>query len=252
MTPSNDEPASNAPYADEPPLQARIDRGTLIGCLGILCVLALPALLFLPVESWHLPLWLLRLVPLIAVGMASLGAWLLTRVPASPAVHSSDPLHPLTSEGFSPVIEQPAQPGNRIGLIVAYALIVMGVTGYGIVTFGATDVAILAGTLLASGTGGALVVYGVLAATRRLAVPAWRWIRIPIQGGLVFQVLPLTFIGLVTLVWALFIAAGQGYVWAPLGVGALILGSVLIGPVTQRLPRQGSDYRRTLPPHRYH
>lgn len=238
MRPSNDEPESNLAYGGEPPLQTRLDRGTLTGCVGILCVLALPVLLFLPVESWHLPLWLLRLVPLIAVGMMSLGAGMLTRVPVSPAARSSDPLHPLTSEGFSPVIEQPARRANRIGLIIACILVLIGASGYTLTTFSVTGDATFTGTLLAMGAGGALLLYGVLAARRRLAVPAWRWIRIPIQGGLVFQVLPLTLFGLVALVWALFIAASQGYIWAPVGIGALILGGALTGPLMQRLPRQ--------------
>jgi hypothetical protein len=238
MMPSTDESDRNPTYGGEQPLQPHLDRGTLTGCLGILCVLALPVLLFLPVESWHLPQWLLRLVPLAAVGMAALGAWLLTRVPASPAARSNDPLHPLTSEGFSPVLEQPARRANRISLIITCILMLIGVLGYALATFGVTGVAIFAGTLLASGAGAILLLYGVLAATRRLAVPAWRWIRVPIQGGLVYQVLPLTLIGLVSLVWALFIAEEQGYIWAPVGIGVLILGSALLGPVTQRLPRQ--------------
>ncbi|MGZ3680386.1 MAG: hypothetical protein ACXWQR_17800 [Ktedonobacterales bacterium] len=219
-------------------MRPHLDRGTLTGCLGILCVLALPMLLFLPVESWNLPLWLLRLVPLVAVGMAALGTWLLTRVPASPAARSSDPLHPLTSEGFPPVIEQPARHANRVGLIIACVLILIGVLGYILTTFGASDIAVFTGTLLASAAGAVLLLYGVLAARCRLAVPAWRWIRVPIQEGLVHQVLPLTLIGLVALVWALFIAEEQGYIWAPIGIGVLILGSALLGPVTQRLPRQ--------------
>lgn len=250
MMSSSDKPDSNPTFVGEPPLQTRLDRGTLTGCLGILCVLSLPTLLFLPVESWQLPVWLLRLVPLIAVGMSAIGAWLLTRVPASPAARSSDPLHPLTSAGFSPIIEQPAQRENRIVLIIAYALVFIGVTGYAIVTFGATNTAILTGTLLASGAGGTLLIYSILAFRRLLPIPAWRWMRIPIQGGEVFQALPLASIGLVTVVWALFIAAGQGFIWAPIGIGVLILGAVLIGPVTQRLPRRPTDHRRTLPHNR--
>lgn len=238
MIPSTNESDRNPGYEDQQPLQARLDRGTLTGCLGILCVLMLPMLLFLPLESWHFPLWLARLVPLVAVGIAVIGVWLLTRVPANPATRTNDPRHPLTSQGFSPVIEQPARGANRIGLIIAYILILIGALGYALATFSATNLSILAGTLLASGAGGALLLYGVLAACHRFAVPAWRWIRIPIQDGLIFQVLPLTLIGLATLVWALFIAAVQGYIWAPLGIGALILGSVLLGPILQRLPRQ--------------
>jgi hypothetical protein len=245
MTPIN-EPA-NHQTDDQMPVRARLDRSTLTGCLGILCVLALPALLFLPVESWHLAPWLLHLIPLIAVGMAALGAWLLVRMPANQATRANDPLHPLTSEGLPPVLERPAQYSNRIGLIACCMLMLISLAGYALVTFGATDTAMLAGTLLASGAGGVLLLYGVVAAGRRLPVPAWRWIRLPIQGGMVFQALPFAFIGLITLVWALFIAASQGYIWAPIGVGALILGCALIGPMTQRLPRRRAGGSATFP-----
>ena len=250
MMPPADEPESTPTHGGEAPLQVRPDRGTLTGCLGILCVLALPALLFLPVESWHLPAWLLPLVPLFAIGMAALGAWLLTRVPSSLAARSTDPLQPLTKQGFSPILERPAQHDNRAGLVFAYVLIFLGIVGYAMVTFGVTDTAILAGTLLASGAGVTLLLYSVLATRRRLPIPAWWWVRTPIQDGLVLQVLPLAVIGLVALVWALFVAAGQGYIWAPIGIGTLILASALIGPVTQRLPRRHSDHRHTFPHHR--
>lgn len=246
MMPPTDNQENTQTDGGEAPLQVRLDRGTLIGCLGILCVLALPALLFLPVESWYLPAWLLHLVPVVAIGMAALGAWLLTQVPPSHTARSSDPLQPLTRQGFSPVLEQPARRDNRAGLIFAYALILLGLIGYGFVIFGATDTVVLTGTLLASGAGGMLLLYSVLAARHRLPVPAWQWVRIPIQGGLVLQALPLAVIGLVMLVWALFVAAGQGYIWAPVGIGVLIVGSALIGPMTQRLPRRRSDHRRSI------
>lgn len=236
MISSTNESDRNPTYGDKQPLQPHLDRGTFSGCLGILSVLALPVLLFLPIETWHLPLWLLRLVPLVAVSMAALGAWLLSRVPTSPAARSSDPLHPLTSEGFSPVLEQPARRANRIGLIIVCILIVTSALGYALAAFNTTGVANFIGILLASGAGAALLLYGVLAARHRLTMPAWRWIRIPIQGGLIYQVLPLTLIGMVALVWSLLIAEEQGYIWAPIGIGVLILGGALLGPMMRRLP----------------
>ena len=42
--------------------------GTIIGCLGILCVFAMPALLFLPVDAWGAPTWVILLAPLLALG----------------------------------------------------------------------------------------------------------------------------------------------------------------------------------------
>ncbi|MFI5273344.1 MAG: hypothetical protein ACHQ4H_09975, partial [Ktedonobacterales bacterium] len=93
---------------DVPPLPNRFDGGTALGCLGIVCVLALPAILFLPVEDWHLPTWALRLVPLLALGIALVGVWLLARMPPARLPRSSDPRYPLTEAGRAPVVEQPA------------------------------------------------------------------------------------------------------------------------------------------------
>lgn len=225
------------------PLSPRLDRSTAIGCLGILCVLALPTLLFLPIESWGLPVWLARLLPLLALGAAATGAWLLSTVPAGPTARSTDPLRPLTHAGLPPLLERPARAANRVGMLVAALLVALGIVGYLLVSFVATRGALLLGTVLAICAGCALLVYGVLAARLILTVPALRWVRVPIQGGLVTQALPMAVIGLVTLVWALVVAAGEGYVWAPIGVGVVILGGVLVGPVLQRLPPGG--LRRT-------
>src|SRR5262249_60793067 len=82
MSPA-DEPeggVAQQPAQGAPPLPNRFNRGTLAGCLGIVCVLALPAILFLPIETWGLPEWTLRLVPLPAMGCALGGAALLLRV----------------------------------------------------------------------------------------------------------------------------------------------------------------------------
>src|SRR5579864_6260606 len=81
------------------PLTHHLDRGTLAGCLGILLVLSLPALLFLPLESWHLPLWLGRLLPLVVVGAVVLGVWLIFQVPSHAPARSYDPRYPLTRGG---------------------------------------------------------------------------------------------------------------------------------------------------------
>jgi hypothetical protein len=56
-----------------------VRSGALVGCLGILCVLAMPALLFLPVETWGAPTWIILLAPLVAFGIVALGGWLLWR-----------------------------------------------------------------------------------------------------------------------------------------------------------------------------
>lgn len=234
-----DEPETGPPQQPalgEPPLPNRFDRGTVTGCLGIACVLALPAILFLPVETWGLPEWVLRLVPLVAVGFALAGAALISRVPTAAAGRSADPRRPLTGSGRPPLMERPAEEENRAALLIAWALVVVCVIGYLSVSFARRPAGIVAGTLLASAAGGALVIYAALALARRLPTPAWRWVRTPISGLGSAQSLPFAATGVIALTWSLFVAAGEGYIWAPLGVGALILGGALIGPLTQRLP----------------
>lgn len=223
------------------PLPNRITRGTLTGCLGILCVFALPILLFLPLENLRAPLWLSRLIPLIAVAITALGAWLLAHVPAGSAPRSDDPQHPLTSAGVPPVIDHPAGRANRIGFSIAVALVTLCLIGYGLVSLDTGDGRrLLGGTLVTSGAGCALLAYGLLTIRRQAPIPAWHWVRIPIQGGLVSQAIPFTLLGLIAVVWALLLAAGAGYIWAPVGIGLLILGGALAGPVMQRLPRSRS------------
>lgn len=228
----------------QPPLPNRFDRATFTGCLGIACVLALPAILFLPVETWGLPEWAQRLVPLVGVAFALAGAALLSRVPAAAAGRSTDPRRPLTGAGRPPLVERPAREENRAALLIAWALVVVCVIGYLSVSFARRPAGVVVGTLLASVAGGALVVYGALALARRLPAPAWHWVRTPVSGAGSAQCLPFGTAGVVALAWALFVAAGEGYAWAPLGVGVLILGGALIGPLTQRLtPPRGPGGR---------
>ncbi|HLJ80209.1 MAG TPA: hypothetical protein VKT52_01905, partial [Ktedonobacterales bacterium] len=110
-----DEPERIREDIGEGPLPNRFNRGTAIGCLGILCVLALPALLALPVEQWRVPGWVLRLVPLVGVAVVALGASLLARVPGAAAPRPTDPLRPLTRTGATPLREEPATSANRRG-----------------------------------------------------------------------------------------------------------------------------------------
>jgi hypothetical protein len=243
----DDQPYGERSTGPDGPLPNRFDRGTFTGCLGILCVLALPGLLFLPVESWPLPPLIAQLVPLAGVTGAALGLWLLSRVPGTePAPRSSDPLHPLTRTGRPPLIERPASPANRSGCLAGLGLAALAVTGYLVVGLAAHQTAILLGTLLATAAGGGLLAYGALVAAGRLSAPAWRWVRGPAQGSRAPQALPLVFAGLVSVLWALFVAASHGYVWAPLGVGAIILAGALTRPITRRLPR--SDRPGAVPP----
>lgn len=241
-----DERDTLPPELENAPLPNRITRGTLTGCLGILCVFALPILLFLPLENLHASQWIARLAPLIAVAITVVGAWLLARVPAGSgaAPRSSDPRYPLTSAGLPPIIEQPTKSANRTAFGAALLLIVLCLIGYGVVSAdSANGRGILAGTLLTSAGGGSLLAYSLLAMSRRVPIPAWRWVRLPIHDGLTFQPVPFALVGFIATVWALLVAAGQGYFWAPVGVGLLILGGALTGPILQRLPNRPARQR---------
>lgn len=221
------------------PLPNRVTRGTLVGCLGILCVLALPALLFVPFESFHLPGWVLRLIPLVGVAVVVAGAWLLARVPSA-AAPPNRPEWPRTRAGRAPLLERPATGANRASLAIALALTLCCVAGYLIVSAaGAADLVVLAGTLIAYLAGLALLVLAVLALANRVPAPAWRWERREAQRRLGPQAIPFACVAVVAVVWALFVASAQGYFWAPLGVGAMILAGALAGPILQRLPPRG-------------
>lgn len=224
----------------EGPLPNRFTRGTLTGCLGILCVLALPALLFVPVEAFHLPEWVQRLIPLTGVAAAVLGAWLLSRVPPANGPRMGEPDRPLTRAGRPPVLERPATRANRYALASAVALVVCCVAGYALVSLAdKPGGAVLAGTLVTYVAGAALIGMSLFAAVHRMPAPAWRWERVRVQRTIGTQAVPFACAGVVAVVWALFVAAGQGYFWAPLGVGAMILAGALTGPVLQRLPERG-------------
>ena len=225
----------------EGPLPNRFNRGTISGCLGILCVLALPALLALPVEQWRVPGWMARLVPLIGVAVVAVGAALLARVPGAAMPRSTDPRRPLTRSGAAPLHEQPATAANRLGLAGAMALVLCSLGGYLLVSADAAGGAgMLVGAVVVWTAGMALIAYAALAARRVIASPAWHWVRMPIRGGVAPQALPFGVIGFIAVVWALFVAAEQGYFWAPVGVGVLLLTAALTGPILQRLPSRGA------------
>lgn len=238
---------SDEEFRGAAPLPNRFTRGTLMGCFGILCVLALPALLFIPVESLRLPVWVQRLVPLVGVAMAVIGAWLLSRVPSTNTQRTSDPAYPLTRAGRTPVLERPAAGANRLALALALALCACCAGGYMLVSvMGTSDAAILAGTLITYLAGLLLLGLSILAVSLRLPTPAWHWERVAVQRNLAPQAVPFACVGFIAVAWALFIASGQGYFWAPVGVGALILAGVLAGPILQRLPQRG--WRGDAPP----
>ncbi|WIG57339.1 MAG: hypothetical protein OJF49_000083 [Ktedonobacterales bacterium] len=233
------EPETTPISPGEDSARNRLDRGTGIGYLGLLCVLFALGLFFLPLEQWDIPLWVQQLVPVCAVGLLLVGAALLMRVPSSMPERSFDPLRPLTGRGYVPIQERPATWANRLGVAVIFVLILCCIWGYLLVSFGKGIGTTLIGTILTSAAGCLILVYGVLAGGRWLPQPAMRWVRRPIAGTALIEVFPILACGIIAIAWALFEAASEGYIWAPLGVGLLILGSALVGPIVRRLPARG-------------
>jgi hypothetical protein len=212
----------------------RLDKGTLVGCAGLLLVLSLPALLFLPLERLQMPTWVANLVLLLMIGAAVLGGYLLVQVPSHSPIRSQDPNFPLTTTGRSPLLEHPAERSNRFMLLLCGGLLVCAAVGYGIVSFTDRSSLIAAGTLLISASGYALLISGMLAARRLVPVPAWRWVRVPVQRGVVLQALPMLMLGLITLIWALFLGVEDRYLLLPLGLGLLVVAAAYAGGFLQR------------------
>ncbi len=241
---SYDEPSETtaSPELTAPP--ARITSGTIIGCLGILCVFAMPALLFLPVDTWGAPTWVILLAPLLAFGIGALGGWLLWLVPASRVPRSDDPLRPLTSTGELPLLERPATARNRVAFGVVLALLACGALGYVVAAFGlAGDASVLVGIALAGLAGICLAILAALVSGGYAPAPAWRWARQPIQQKGPRSSWPLLLGGLALLAWALTISVLYGYWWGALGAGLLVVGGVAAAPLARRLPRRGGSVR---------
>jgi hypothetical protein len=204
-----------------------LNRGTLIGCAGILLVLSFPALLFLPLERLQMPLWLWNLIWLLGLSALALGTYLLIRMPADARIRLVDPGHPLTSSGRSPIQEQPAERGNRVTLLMEAGLVLCATTGYGMVSFAAQDAEIAIGTLVLSASGYSLLLGGSLAGRRVIPVPAWRWVRLPVHGGMAPQALAMMGLGLILLVWSLILGIEDRYLLLSLGLGLLFLTGLL-------------------------
>jgi hypothetical protein len=229
-------PDDGAPlaHATEQPTESPRYGSTLSGCLGLICVLALPVLLFLPLDGFVPAPWFGRLLSLAGVAISAVGVWLVARVPAATSRRAVDPLRPLTSEGHVPLREVPASRGNRIGLAAAVALTALCGAGVVLVVFAPHARDVLSGTLLCAGGGCASAVYAILAARGTLPAPALRWLRQPIRGG--YPPVWFLLVGGVSLVWALIIAFEAGYAWAAAATTLVILLGLLAGPAGQRLP----------------
>ncbi|PWT77264.1 MAG: hypothetical protein C5B60_03045 [Chloroflexi bacterium] len=207
----------------------------MIGCAGLLLVLSFPALLFLPVERWHIPLWLWNLIWLVGLSGLALGTYLLIRMPADARVRMVDPVRPLTSSGRSPILEQPAERGNRLTLVAEYGLVLCATAGYGMVSLAAERAEIVIGTLVLSASGYSLLLGGSLAGRRVIPVPAWRWVRLPLHGGMALPALGMMGLGLVVLVCSLILGLEDRYLLLSLGLGLLLLAGMLVFRLTRYL-----------------
>ncbi len=242
MMPDNATGSSELPGGDGP-LPNRFTRGTLTGCVGIGCVLAMPVLFFLPLEIWGNPFWMQVLVPLVAFGLVALGAALLMRVPSSRQLRSNDPRFPLTGVGALPLREVPAARANRLALGVVSLLaagIVLGVVVA--VSSGALEPTLLIGVLAAGVAGVLLTVDGALVAMQRAPIPAWRWVRLPVQSRRAPQGTLLALAGIAVALWALLILAYVGLEVGAVGLAVLLIVCVLAAPVTRRI-----SWRQTPP-----
>jgi hypothetical protein len=222
-----DETDSLIPGSSRGSPSSSLNRGTLIGCAGILLVLSFPALLFLPLERLQMPLFCWNLIWLLGLSLLALGTYLLIRMPADARIRAVDPGRPLTSSGRSPMLEQPAERGNRVALLVEYGLVLCASTGYGMVSFAAESAEIAVGTLMLSASGYCLLLGGSLAGRRVIPVPAWRWVRLPVHGGMAPQTFATMGLGLVLLVWSLILGVEDRYLLLSLGLGLLFLIGLL-------------------------
>lgn len=234
---NDDEPQSQIVEFPDAPLPNRFTRGTLLGCLGILGVLALPLILYLPFETWGLARWAILGLQLLAFSGVGGGIWLLAHVPSASRERSSDPRRPRTALGRDPVLERPASWRNRLGTAAFLAALVVAAGGFAFASFSATgQLAIPLGMALVSVAGLALAAYGVCIAFGRLEPPAVHWVRTPAtsrwlpQGGWVMLV------GLTLLGWALLIAAEAQFAWGIVGLLVLLMATVVLAPALRRLP----------------
>ncbi len=231
--PADDDGAPRVHAAGEAAESPRYSS-TISGCLGVICVFALPSLLLLPFDILNLSRPLDRLIPLAGVGVSAIGVWLVARVPASATRGAADPLHPLTGEGRIPLRELPAGRANHVGFGIAVALAAACVVGAVLVGLAPHARDVLPGTICCAAAGAALVLYAILASRGTIPSPALHWVRVPIRGG----AYPVGFLllGGISLVWALLIAFEAGYAWAAAATALVILVGLLAGPTGQRIP----------------
>lgn len=234
------------PHAEDHPelaQPARITRDTLIGCLGLGCILLTLPLLWLAVGVGTG--WPSHVLPVLAFIAAIGGAALTLRVPGALIARARDPLRPLTQAGAAPTIERPATHANRLAWIGATVLALSALGGY------AAEVAQPGrpwGLLLMLTAGALLLSQGVLVGWGRLPAPALHWLRLSIYGSTARQSGLLIAAGFILMGGALFLALLDGFVWGPLGLALLVAALVMITPLARRAPPHRRSPRMANPP----
>lgn len=226
------------PDYQEPPPPARLTRGTLLGCLGILCVLLTLPLLWLAVGVGGGAL--ARALPIVAFALAIAGAALAFRVPAGAPRPAANPERPLTRHGDAPVVERPATRANRLSLVVTGGLTLCALSGFTIETIAAsarTPAGPPWGLLVMLLAGVGLLAQGALVGMSRAPTPAWRWLRLSIYGAAGRQSAFLLAGGFVATAGALFLILLDGFLIGALGLALLVMAMVVITPLSRRAPR---------------
>ena|SRR5579862_5517352 len=177
----NDDGESLDGYPSAEPLANRVSGDTMVGCLGLTCIMSM--LLLLGVSVLGGALWVSALGLILAFGLGALGLGLLTRTTAGPTRRSHDPRQPRTHSGEIPIVERPASLANHLSLALVAALGALMLAGYMLLSFDPQRArGIFWGPIVMAGSGAALIVCGGLVRSRRLPTPAIQWVRAPILG----------------------------------------------------------------------
>ncbi|HEY7975283.1 MAG TPA: hypothetical protein VID72_08070 [Ktedonobacterales bacterium] len=221
---------------DDSPLAppARITRETLLGCLGIACVLLVLPLIWLGLGSTSG--WLARALPLGVFALVVLGMALTLRAPGGLTPRSRDPRRPLTRAGTPPVMERPATPADRASLALSAGLIVVAGVGY-LLESGAQGRHAPWALLVSLVAGVALLAQAGLVSAGRMPGPALRWQRVSMTGVAHGASGALAAIGFVAVGGSLLLALLEGFTWGVAGLALLVVVLALASPLARRMPR---------------
>lgn len=212
---------------------ARLNGETLLGCLGIGCILF--ALLLFGVSFDLGYNWITRLAPLMVFSLLALGVGFIMRVPAGIAPRSHDPRHPLTRTGTAPLLERPATNGTRASLGVMVGLVVSAGVGY-VAAVALPNAAPPWGLFAAIAAGIGLWTQALLIYTSRAPAPALNWQRLTPSGVANGQIGALIALGLIAIGSSLLLALMEGFGWGEIGLAALLVALVGAAPLARRAP----------------